>query len=83
MSDESLDLFEEESWSEVEQYAKETGMSTRYIEEEEVCLSPVDHSDFPSLSLSLPLVQRHDSRVYLSIAAKSKIALVGRYTIQR
>lgn len=34
MSDESLDLFEEEFWSEVEQYAKETGLSTRYIEEE-------------------------------------------------
>ena len=34
MSDESLDLFEEEFWSEVETYAKEMGLTTRYVEEE-------------------------------------------------
>ena len=66
-------------------FAATQPLDTRYIEEEQLCLSPVDHSVFPSLSLSLslPLVQRHDSRVYPSIAAKSKIALVGRNTIQR
>ena len=34
MSDESLDLFEEQFWSEVESLAKELGVTTRYIEEE-------------------------------------------------
>ena len=34
MSDESLDLFEEQFWSEVESLAKELGVSARYIEEE-------------------------------------------------
>ena len=34
MSDESLDLFEQEFWSQVEELAAELGVSTRYIEEE-------------------------------------------------
>lgn len=34
MSDESLDLFEQEFWSEVEALAEQLGLSTRYIEEE-------------------------------------------------
>ena len=34
MSDESLDLFEQEFWSEVEALAKELGVSASYIEEE-------------------------------------------------
>lgn len=34
MSDESLDLFEQEFWSEVEALAEQLGLSTRYIEDE-------------------------------------------------
>ena len=34
MSDESLDLFEEQFWSEVTALALELGVSPRYIEEE-------------------------------------------------
>ncbi|WNL50983.1 hypothetical protein SCREM2_gp64 [Synechococcus phage S-CREM2] len=34
MSDESLDLFEQEFWSEVEALAEQLGVSTRYIEDE-------------------------------------------------
>lgn len=34
MSDESLDLFEQEFWSEVEALAKELGVSASYIEDE-------------------------------------------------
>ena len=34
MSDESLDLFEQEFWSQVEELAAELGVSTRYVEEE-------------------------------------------------
>lgn len=34
MSDESLDLFEEQFWSEVEELAKELGVPTSYVEEE-------------------------------------------------
>lgn len=34
MSDESLDLFEQEFWSEVEALAAQLGVSTRYIEDE-------------------------------------------------
>ena len=34
MSDESLDLFEQEFWSEVEALAEQLNVSTRYIEEE-------------------------------------------------
>ena len=34
MSDESLDLFEEQFWSEVEELATKLGVSTRYVEEE-------------------------------------------------
>ena len=34
MSDESLDLFEQEFWSQVEELAAELGVSPRYIEEE-------------------------------------------------
>jgi len=34
MSDESLDLFEQEFWSEVEEFAKEMGLPLTYVEEE-------------------------------------------------
>lgn len=34
MSDESLDLFEQEFWSEVKEFAKEMNLPTSYIEEE-------------------------------------------------
>lgn len=34
MSDESLDLFEQEFWSDVEALAQQLNVSTRYIEEE-------------------------------------------------
>ena len=34
MSDESLDLFEQEFWSEVEELARELGVPTSYVEEE-------------------------------------------------
>ena len=34
MSDESLDLFEQQFWSKVEELAYELGVTTRYIEEE-------------------------------------------------
>ena len=34
MSDESLDLFEQEFWSEVEEFAKEMNLPLSYVEEE-------------------------------------------------
>ena len=38
MSDESLDLFEQEFWSEVEELARELGVPTSYVEEEFVIM---------------------------------------------
>lgn len=38
MSDESLDLFEQEFWAEVESFAKEMKLPVSYVEEEFVIL---------------------------------------------
>lgn len=45
MSDESLDLFEEEFWSEVEELAKELGVTTRYLEEEFIIEGELVHPE--------------------------------------
>ena len=45
MSDESLDRFEEEFWSEVEELAKELGVSTRYLEEEFIIEGELIHPE--------------------------------------
>ena len=38
MSDESLDLFEQEFWSEVQEFADELGLPVSYVEEEFVIM---------------------------------------------
>ena len=38
MSDESLDLFEQQFWSEVEAFAEELGLPVSYVEEEFVIM---------------------------------------------
>ena len=45
MSDESLDLFEEQFWSEVEELAKKLGLSTRYLEEEFIIEGELIHPE--------------------------------------
>ena len=47
MSDESLDLFEEQFWSEVQSLAKELGVSTSYIEEEFIIEGEIQYPGTP------------------------------------
>ena len=48
MSDESLDLFEQEFWSEVEALAKELGVSASYIEEEFIIEGEIQYPGTPN-----------------------------------
>ncbi len=47
MFDDSLDLFEQQFWAELKEFADEVGLSTRYVEEE-FCLEGELIKRYPS-----------------------------------